>query len=344
MSIFKGKHESVYARLIAKGYTREDILAAHSDGYHESHLRSAHLAVIEPEGQDPIVGVRYTGDYRAEEEYGSAGITETLPDNQDSVAIEETPLGLLFTVINRGEHYGLYRGDYGDEQFARQREKALEFAEREINYRLGADGEGRYTVKYEGLRLNKSLSRFTVPELKAAARHEGIEGTLPRRKDDLLALVRENRQKAEKNHVVPGNFHSGSVLGIVAPAGIVADTLRMLYEAAQAKSLTMGGIANPFARGMVFFDDRDKGKALVKSIRDTQRQYDRWMKDVAPVEKSFKGANGYLYAISQPQEREGQVVYWLNYAPRDHKQIFGYFTIAELAQIAAGDYSPTEDA
>lgn len=338
--MFNGKHRSIYSRLIDLGYTHDDIMGANSPG--RAGNRSAHLSVIEPDGQDPIVGVRYTGDYRAEEEYGMGEIADGLADNQDSVLIDETHLGLLFTIINRSVkgHYGVSKGGYYEnEDLARERVNALEHAAWVLNYGLSAEGEGRYQVKYEGTRLNKPLDQFTVPELKAAARHEGIEGKLPTRKADLFSLVRKNRSENDKNLVVPANFHSGRVLGIVAPPGIVADTLRMLHEAAGAKSLMAGGISNPFGRGLVFFDARDRGKALIKAIDAAEKLHRKRMKDVEPAEKALNAAPGALLFVGNPKERDGQVTYWLNYAPRNSKQIFGYFTIEQLLHIAAGDLS-----
>lgn len=317
---------TVYARLIALGHTREAIDAAAAEGERKRGNRAIYLTVNDQDGTDePVVGVTYTGDYRAEEEWGLAAISEKFNDptvNQSDIV----------NVVTYGAHpYFIIEAKKPWDGLDSLADRVRTAAARAFSEAEWYDG---YFRDY----------RKSVAELRAELK--GIVTPLPRKRADLLAALRVHVHGLPER-VSVGEFHYGDLL-VMAPADrLLTDALALLFEATETNNLRFGGSSNPFSRAVSFFDERDLTPETVNVIREAQHYHDTQMAAIADVKEQLE-AKGRLYAIKpgrlNPRDK-GHGHYWyINYYPTVNKSanpergISGWLSREELVNGLATDW------
>lgn len=279
---------------------------------------------------DPVVGVTYTGDYRAEEEWGLKHIKENLEKGtlaKDNVVFME----------KNGRGYLAIKGDQ-PYLFKETGPAALKKAdERFTRYSSGDDWK-------EEIRLSKK----SLIELKQMLK--GKVKPLPTTKDKLInAAINLNRPKNYIKHP-QGEFHDGTALAIVSDNPAMIATMKHIKEAHDDGALRLGESANPFSRGVLFYDERDisrKNKIGIVKDEEAKKASEEY---IAEVEEKLK-EKGRLYAASPNADRDTKDIrdseYFLNYYPnkRDFKDVpangvYGWFKKEDLQKIAGGDLTP----
>lgn len=318
---------TVYARLLARGYTREQIEKAIEDA--DGYMRRIYLTGHEQPGSDEIViGVQYTGDFRAEEEWGLAAIAKML----NNPNVDQTDVTGVFTYEDRP--YFVIAGErtYGGIDAIAQ--NIIEAHERALTPRLYDD----YFAD----------ERKSVAELRAELK--GIVTPLPRKRADLLSAYRTHLRGIPARQSV-GEFHHGDWL-VMAPEGdLLTDALALIFEATEANSLRFGGSKNPFSRAAMFYDERDLTPETINVIREAQHYHDTQMEAIADVKAQLK-AKGSLYAIRpERSSRNSDTVrdcFLINYYPRYSKAVkpnegvWGWFTREELLNGLETDWEGYE--
>ncbi|MFS0885281.1 hypothetical protein [Aeromicrobium sp. 179-A 4D2 NHS] len=318
---------TVYQRLLALGHTREDIDAAAAEGERKRANRKIYLTVNKQNGTDePVIGVTYTGDYRAEEEWGLAAISEKF--NGSTVNQSD-----IVSVVTYGAH----------PYFVIEAKKAWDFldtlADRVDTAASRAISEAEW---YDGYFRDY---RKSVADLRAELK--GIVTPLPRKRADLLTALRVHVHGLPER-VSVGEFHRGDFL-VMAPADrLLTDALALLFEATETNNLRFGGSSNPFSRAVSFFDDRDLTPETVESIRASQHYNDTQMNFIADVKDQLE-AKGRLYAMSPgrlaPGDRPMGDYWFINYYPTVNKAadtrygVSGWMSRDELLHGLATDWA-----
>lgn len=259
---------TIYERLLGLGYSHEQMVEAQAK---YSSPRRFSLVMSIPEDETPIVGTGYTCDYRAEEEWGIA-------DLQKSFGLKDHD----YTMTHVGrDHWATFEGipslilstkwglepvaTWGHDIDRKNGDVALHGSK-------DTDGQrwGSYDLFFESdLAYAQEFDRLdewkTMDEIRAAAKEAGITGPFPRKKADLLSMVRSHPlyvAQAKSPNVWPGWFNDGKTLVLRADRGIVADTLKMLAEAAENETLSFGGGSQVFGSGLSLYDGMDVGPKL----------------------------------------------------------------------------------
>lgn len=321
------KHTSIYQQL---GYTPDTL------PNDRCSTREFQVGVFEQPSGDPIIGLHYMCDFRAEEEWGVSDLRKAITtDNPRQfkqsrkatkhIATFSDVNGLVlsvrdldFTSLTWDEQIDPYmRRQYPDKS-----SDYAEFMDRErFDYRL--------LWKYEDKKL---------PELRQDAKGLGIS-PLPRKKADLVNAILNKVDTLETRTSWPGWFHFGKDLVLRADAGPVADVLTKIIEATRKGTLGIGNGSGPFSSGLFLYDTRDESKELQKKREADFDWYDARMAELEPVAKDLEENFLKFYFLGNPSTLDTgdgrQVVrYWLNSHGTKHaydgRQIFGWFTLEEL--------------
>jgi len=301
---------TVYRQLLAQGFTPEGIEAEATDS---AELRRIALISARQDGTDvPLIGVAYGGDFRAEEEYGLPQIRKALRDGDGARRV--------FTGEVEGRFYLGVHADAGltswhqDELIARRAGEAQARARREAEWRRGYEDD-----------------RKTVHQLRAGLREAGVEGSLPRTKQELRDLhCRHVRGGVPFLGV--GEFHMGDTLIMLPATPVLEAALRIL--ATSGKHLRMGGSGSPFSRSATLFDDRDLTGDTIEATRAHEDYIRRMDQKAEPIRQELR-KHGFLYALNPGRRQNGKDLFWLNYSLRDpsFKQQWGWFTLPQLAEL-----------
>lgn len=322
---------TVVAQLAAEGISRgeiDDLLTMNVS------TRKASLGVLPVrEGEDEVLGVAYSGDYRFEEEDGLAKIGEALQKGTmppGGVQFRETAGGMgILTIDNPGAHF------FQENDRAEVEATALS--------RHGS--ETPYTQEQQ--RLDNESWAMSVGELRAALK--GKVTPLPSRKDDLRAAYVEYHEPSKGYRFPTGEFNRGKMLTIVSESPAMKATMARMVEAHRAGALRTGASSNPFSGAVLFYDDRDMSRAAKGEQLDTIAAQER-ASDYVADEVAALGESGVLYAIMSDADFETTDVstgrYFINYYPRDRRDstrgIYGWFSKEELGAISRGDFSPMD--
>jgi hypothetical protein len=314
--------ETAYAQLQKEGFSDEDIEEITSL---KLRLRESGIGYLDTsEGEDRVLGVVYTGDYRYEEEQGLADIAKSLESGElapDQIKYEEVNGRGVLSIINISKNYRI------QESYERNKKIALKSLD---NYTPSEQFNDRLT-----------LSMKKVPELQTLFKNPPAK--MPRRKSEIIdALLREKYPNTGAKHP-QGEFHDGRVLSIASKNPVMKSMLKKAKAAHDSGNLRVGSSSNPYGRGVLFYDQRDisrKGRERV--IRDEEaskaaREY------ISKTSENLK-KNGYLYAIKSNANADTKDIrdseYFVNYSPQGQKQLFGWFKKDDLEKIARGDLSP----
>lgn len=318
---------TIYQRLLALGHTREDIDAAVAEGHRKHGNRKIYLTSATQDGSDdPLVGVTYTGDYRAEEERGLGLICDRLADpdrDQSTIASIVEHNDHLYFVIEAESYHWRALDDMIDR---------IESAEQRAS-------DGPYYPEYFQDQ-SKSVAAMRA-ELK------GLVTPLPRTRKELLDAIRVHVRGLPEREAI-GEFHRGDWL-IMAPADdLMTDALALLFDATTTNDLRFGGSSNPFSRAVSFYDDRDLTPETVEQARAAQHWHDTQMAAIADVEARLMD-KGTLYAITPgrlaPGDRPMGDYWFINYYPKVNKAadprygVSGWMTRDELLHGLATDWA-----
>ena len=317
---------TVFHQLLKNGVSEEELEARFEE---ETNTREAGIGYMSnSEGAIKPVGLSYGGDYKAEEEYGMAHIAKTLREGtaeKDDVLVYEKD---GFTVMAvRGER----SYSWGDDDGSRQRSEATALKRFKDWY------------NWDDRQLKWELERLSAADVKA--RLNGRVKPAPKTKAAAITEILK-LDGGQKRTPAIGEFQNGSALVIVTKDPIEAKIMGSLKEAHDEGHLRVGGTANPFGRGSLFYDERDLTREF-KTDLVKKEEANRYAAAYIADTKGKLEENGRLFAVNPQIEdpdadiREAQ--FRLNYSPSDHKQIFGWFKKDQLERIAAGDYSDVKD-
>src|SRR5690606_17534576 len=91
----------------------------------------------------------------------------------------------------------------------------------------------------------------------------------------------------------------------------------------------VGRKSGPFHEGAVLIDERDWTAEHVEAIRANDARRTRMDAEAEPLRKLLR-QHGNLWAL-RPGDREG-ASYLLNYTPRGERNVFGWYTLEEIAR------------
>lgn len=312
--------KTLHQALINKGFTEDDIETALNT---ETVQRSFGLGTLDTNKDEaPVLGIVYSGDYKHEEEAGAAAIAENLAkfENQED----------LFGEVDHDSDVRVFA--------AVAKHLIQDDAARSVSTALS-----RHRNPYNS---TFHLWRRTVAELRADLKAAGVK-PLPKKRDDVeLAYLEHIDGKPVKRTETVGEFQIGKLLALVTDEPILIATLEHLSESAKANALSLGSSSNPFSRGILFFDVREVPNTTVHETYAEEQWHQDRMDEAADAIQALK-ESGSLYAISpsrftgevigRPHSTDGGVFYFVNYSPRNGKQLHGWMSIDDLHKIAAGE-------
>jgi hypothetical protein len=306
---------TVHARLLAKGFTEADIQAELAS---EAGGREVFLAQIESDGDNLILGIGYTGDYRYEEEAAPVNLAKRLrehPQAQTLVKLIDEKTSTPVYVFNTSDRNWDFAG-----QSVRNAETAV----------------SRHLTPY--VNVSSKVWTMSVAEMREAIK--GKVSPMPRKRRELeIAFTEVLNGKPLPRTANVGENHNGEALAIATSSPIQLALLEMLMESAADNALALGSSANPFSRGYVIFDVREVAPATVKARRDHAKWNAKQMAEVESTRTAL-AKSGSVYYIGLPREDDERgIIFFINYSPRGHSQIFGWFNKEQLQRIADGDFS-----
>lgn len=306
----------------------------------ETSTRQASIGYLKTEdGEDRVVGVSYGGDYKAEEEWGLSHIRKALANGdfeKDDVAyLEKNGKGVL---VIRGEDFGF--------------SPESEYAQRSVATAMKRfDDYVPYDEQKVLWQTERKYGDKKVAELRSM--FKGKINPLPTKRDDLMKAITvyETNPPTDTVKVPQGEFQNGKVLSIVSDNKAMMATMRKAKEAHDAGTLRMGNSRNPFARGVVFYDDRDVS-------RDSKVRQVKIEEGTKLASENIKESwdklkrNGSAFAVSPHVDEDLQDIndakYWVNYYPNKvpegtklegGRSVFGYFKKTDIDAMANGDFS-----
>lgn len=285
------------------------------------------------EGDARIIGIGYGGDYKAEEEYGMAAISDRLrrgkAEPKDALLFEHKGYKVLAI---RGEERG--GGDFTDDLSDRYNSVAHSLEEavrRHENYQ--PHDQWRASLKY---------THLTVAQLKPEFAKAFPGAKVPRSKKEIIdALVK--KEVGDFTTPAIGEFQTGRALVLVTKDPAEARMFEKLKEANDTGNLRVGNSSNPFSRGTLFYDQRDLSRSAREDLIRSEEATKAAKAYVAPLKEKLK-AKGNLYAVNPRVDGDLKDVrdatYILNFYPRDRRDdVWGFYNKQELELIAEGRYS-----
>jgi len=283
--------------------------------------RALSVAFFETPDGDPVVGITYLCDHRAEEEWGVGNLAKALTGDDPRafqmsrqafrhIAFFSDRNGLILSTeplpkqeYAWGEPVGQPEWMRGDAEsytdYARHFEQSLPWVQ-------GINDHVNYWM--------------TSAELREVGRKLGVE-KLPRKKSELYdAVAAAARAKGEPKRPDswPAWFHNGKQMILRADSGPAARVLARVARAAREGFLGVGnGSSNPFSQGLLFFDVRDETEGLRKAIKERHDWHDAQMKKLAPAERELKRLGYRWYFLGRPREvawqgEEKALRFWVN--------------------------------
>lgn len=317
---------TVFHQLLADGVSEEELEARFKE---DTNTREAGIGYMSnSEGAVKPVGLSYGGDYKAEEEYGMAHIAKTLREGtaeKDDVLVYEKN-GFTVMAVRGERSYG-----WADDDGSRVRSEQMALKRFKDWY------------NWDDRQLKWELERLSAADVKS--RLNGRVKPAPKTKAAAITEILK-LDGAQRRTPAIGEFQNGSALVIVTKDPIEAKLMKSLKEAHDEGHLRVGGTANPFGRGSLFYDERD----LTREYKTDLVKDEEATRYAAAYVSDTKGkleSNGRVYAVSPSvDDSDGDIRkarFWLNYSPNNHKQIFGWFNKEQLERIAEGDYSEVKD-
>jgi len=327
---------TIYAQLIKDGFDDKLITERLSE---ETNQREGGVGLLSEQFYEssPVVGLTYGGDFKAEEEYGLAHIAKGLHDGtyakDDVVLVDE---GETTYLVIRGERtYDWRPEDIKNPETSSGRA-----------WKIATDRYENYTSPND-IFLKMRLNARDVDELRSHWGKIAPAGERkPLTKKALISRIVELEKGAPKRKPMIGEFQTGSALTLVSKDPFERKMMQKMKEAHDAGALRVGSSSNPFGSAALFYDDRDLPR-IAKTNQIYDEEANKNAKAFITPTRTELEKNGYVYAVS-PRVSNAyadirEAKFWLNYSPKNHKQISGLFTKQELDLIASGDYTPVKE-
>lgn len=318
---------TVFHQLLAEGITEAEL----EDRFKEdTSTRQAGIGYMSnSEGAAKPVGLSYGGDYKAEEEWGMAHIAKSLKEGtaeKDDVRVYQKGGYTIMAV--RGEN-------------------SYDWEEEKNNSRTRAEATAAFRYRDWHDWDDRQL-KWKLESLSAAEVREKLKGRvkpLPKTKAEAITKILE-LDGSQKRTPAIGEFQTGSALVILTKDPIEAKVMAKLKDAHDAGALRVGGTANPFGRGSLFYDERDLSREYkTELVKDEEAN--RYASAYVSDTKGKLEKNGMVYSVrpsvKDPDDDIRKARFWLNYSPTRGKQIFGWFQKEQLERIASGDLSDVKD-
>ncbi|MGI6797798.1 hypothetical protein [Gordonia sihwensis] len=302
--------ETLYETL---GLTTDEI-ATHSRPH------TVTLSYLEQPDGDPIVGLTYTCDYDATEEYGIGDLRAAITSSDPR----------RFTMTDSAaRHFAEFSNVNGFTLSTRANRTTP------VVWDDDADYATKWNRETDFIAENNDLRYKTVPELRQSAKDRGIS-PIPRTRNDLLATLRAHRHAlhARTAHQWPAWFRYGTTLIVRCDAGPATAT-RHLINAAHRGTLGIGTASGPFCTGILFYDTDEETQALRTEREAHFDWHDARMSELEPIAHQLR-LDGYpMYFLGRPTHFAGQddTRYWMNsgVGGKLERQIYGWFTLEQIA-------------
>lgn len=336
---------TVYAQLLAKGWTAEQIEAEVKTSEHHTSPRTFTVVMADTPDGDPIVAISYTNDYKYEEEAGVGTLRKAVFKldrkgrpvggvNPEHVTrfLDRNSLVISTEVLVNEHQWGT---DLERRDPHWHNPIAVHEQDYHRDYKISRDG----SLGLTGWEFNY----MKVDRLKEKAFEAGIK-PIPRKKDDLVASLKEKQVPLYPNRW-PGWFQNGKTLVLRAESGLAADVLNILYAESRDGNLTFGSASGVFSSGMNIYTLSDIGPKLKKQREASVRWHDKQMKKLKPVEAALKKEGYNWYALGNPTDgfeslvgrdepvNPKEVRYWLNgHGILGLGQPYGWYSLKELRE------------
>lgn len=317
-----------------------------------SSTREANIVLLDNEGADPIVGIQYQCDFRAEEEMGVGKMRELFA---------RTAASDSFIAQEHLANGGSVLEGISQAQLVLETDDLVCFAANQI-YVYDLDHELKGAKEYlagarRAAEVNfkdwAKLNRKSVADLKVLAKSLGLKGYSKLTKADLIhAIGKFQKEAADRAAGIepgesaeqPGWFHYGNALVFEKRGGLFGEVLGELLEAARVGQLLVGGgNTGPFGSGFTLLDARDMGeelKATIVEANSWRREQEKALEPVAEIVKQGPMKNSWgsaYYFLGKPTKFDGwdEVKFWLNgnsvkFPNGRSRQPSGYYTLQEL--------------
>ena len=329
---------SIYAAL--KGRFPED----------SPHASSTQATItLVPNGEsdknDPLLGITYKCDFRAEEESGAASMTDLFTRTADTssfLAQQRAKTDAFADIAAPHEKkphlpQGVTQADLIDQNndvvaFAstlplhaveRQIKQAKQFIRSSEPYARGLPS------------VPRSLWRSSRDELRRMAKERGMKRYSSMKRNDLMyAIHHHDHADLPETHVHPGWFHFGTLLVLPRTDDVFGAVLERLIDATQAGFLSVGNSIG-FGTGFSFFDERDLSAEAKTVIAREHDQYCEDMEALRPVAETVRQKHGYRSITRPRRDEDGVTRYlldgpttWLPSGRLSHP--FGWYSAQEL--------------
>lgn len=324
------KDSTLFYQLMENGVSADTLESRFKE---ETQTRKATIGYGKVDNQEsPVVGMVYGGDYKEEEEKGMAFIARGLSSGEyapEDVQYYEKDGYHFFAV--RGRNTQLFGTGIEFDPKVISEAKAIE------RFNKQAEAE-QFERKWE-------LEQKDFTQLKEE--FKGKLSPLPRSKEKLIEAALKSERPAGYRDSAIGEFQSGEALVIVTQDPIEAKLMAKLKDAHDAGALRIGGPANPYGRGSLFYDDRDLSSA--EKSREIRTDYARKyaMAYVSETEAKMRKMHGTLSALTPRVDDKVQdvreVSYWLDWAPSGRQPVTGLYTKEQLDRMADGNFSDVKN-
>ena len=317
---------TVFHQLAKEGFSTELLNERFQE---ETQTRKATIGYGKVNDQEaPVVGIVYGGDYKPEEEEGLKIITKVLAAGEyepDSVRVYEKD-GVTLMAI-RGKDSYVFGTDSDIDVLKRPEAVALERFKRQAE-------DSQFERRWD-------LEQKSFSELKAE--FKDTLNPMPRSKEAIVDAVLENERPTDERYPAVGEFQNGRALVIATNDPLEAKLFRKLKEAHDGGHLRVGGSANPFGRGSLFYDDRDLSREnKVNQIRtDEARRYANAY--VSETREKMERMHGRLYSMEPRVDANVQDVrdvdYWIDWDVTGGQRVTGLFSRDQLDRMTTGNFS-----
>lgn len=284
------------------------------------------LGVLKSTFGQSVVGVSYNGNQEKGDMTGLLNIQEALRKGKlgkDAVSYIEDENGIgYFTVTARDtqktpDKYESYPGDD---------KKHFD----EIQKRFQSDRRG-----WDNYNLS-DIRKLPISQLKAEIEKRSGAKTELSDKEDLAQEVLRLRTSGLK---IPVGGIDNGIFKIASDDPVMKSTMKKMQEAHENGSLRIGESTGSFARGVMFYDDRDVSRKD-KIIEIKQKVVHEAAEKHILQTKKLLQSRGMLFSV-EPSQNDPDLAdltearYWLNYSPKNSRhQITGDFTQREIEKIA----------
>lgn len=317
---------TVFHQLAQDGFSVEELNGRFQE---ETQTRKATIGYGKVNDQEsPVVGIVYGGDYKPEEEEGLRIISKALASGEyepDSVKVYEKD-GLTLLAIRGKDSYIFATGSDLD-VLTKPEEKAIERFKKQAE-------DSQFERRWE-------LEQKSFSELKTE--FKDTVATTPRAKDALVEAILESERSSDERFPAVGEFQNGRALVIATSDPLEAKVFHKLKEAHDGGNLRVGGSANPFGRGSLFYDDRDLSRANKSNQIRTEEARRYANAYVSETREMMERMHGKLHAMEPRVDPNVQdvrdVEYWIDWAVSGRSRVTGLFSRDQLDKMTAGNFS-----